>query len=224
METVRCVGRVDLTLTGSFADMILLPTAGATGGNHKADIFVLTNPGQLHLYDGTILSTMLSEQERKHFASPVEFPMVIPTADPSMTVAKFSVLPMGGNSSKGLSEVLDFCHKCVYYFKSLSSAKVFFFNVFLLFLQLASMIKLGSTPTPSSGIKWPLTGGVPTQLSVAKDNSIDRVYIAGYQDGSVRIWDASYPVLSLICFLKPEVSSSIFFPSNDILFTSNNFL
>lgn len=174
METVRCVGRVDLTLTGSFADMILLPTAGATGGNHKADIFVLTNPGQLHLYDGTILSTMLSEQERKHFASPVEFPMVIPTADPSMTVAKFSVLPMGGNSSKGLSE-------------------------------LASMIKLGSTPTPSSGIKWPLTGGVPTQLSVAKDNSIDRVYIAGYQDGSVRIWDASYPVLSLICFLKPEV-------------------
>ena len=45
METVRCVGRVDLTLTGSFADMILLPTAGATGSNHKADLFVLTNPG-----------------------------------------------------------------------------------------------------------------------------------------------------------------------------------
>ena len=70
------------------------------------------------------------------------------------------------------------------------------------------MMKPGSTPTPAGGIKWPLTGGVPIQLSVAKDNSIDRVYIAGYQDGSVRIWDASYPVMSLICFLEGEVSSS----------------
>ncbi|XVE76566.1 hypothetical protein DITRI_Ditri12bG0183600 [Diplodiscus trichospermus] len=177
METVRCVGRVDLTLAGSFADMILLPTPGATGGNHKADLFVLTNPGQLHLYDDTILATLLSEQDRKQFACPVEFPMVIPTADPSMTVAKFSVLPTGGNSSKGLSE-------------------------------LASLMKPGSTPTSASGLKWPLTGGVPTQLSVAKDNSIDRVYIVGYQDGSVRIWDASFPVLSLICFLEGEVQGT----------------
>ncbi|XVE97101.1 hypothetical protein REPUB_Repub02eG0281600 [Reevesia pubescens] len=177
METVRCVGRVDLTLTGSFADMILLPTAGATGGNHKADLFVLTNPGQLHLYDDTILSTLLYEHERKHFACPVEFPMVIPTADPPMTMAKFSVLPTGENSSKGLSE-------------------------------LASMTKPGSTPPQAGGIKWPLTGGVPTQLSVTKDKGIDRVYIAGYQDGSVRIWDASYPVLSLICFLEGEVQGT----------------
>ncbi|XP_007026669.2 PREDICTED: uncharacterized protein LOC18597526 isoform X1 [Theobroma cacao] len=177
METVRCVGRVDLTLTGSFADMILLPTAGATGGNHKADLFVLTNPGQLHLYDDTILSTLLSEHERKQFSCPVEFPMVIPTADPSMTVAKFSVLPKGGNSPKGLSE-------------------------------LASMMKPGSTPTPAGGIKWPLTGGVPTQLSVAKDKSINQVYIAGYQDGSVRIWDASYPVLTLISVLEGEVQGT----------------
>ncbi|XP_022767745.1 uncharacterized protein LOC111312058 isoform X3 [Durio zibethinus] len=177
METVTCVGRVDLTLTGSFADMILLPTAETTGHNHKADLFVLTNPGQLHLYDNTILSTLLSEQERKQFACPVEFPMVIPTADPSMTVAKFSVLPTGENSSKGPSE-------------------------------LAFMMKPGSIPTPAGGIKWPLTGGIPSHLSVAKDNSIDSLYIAGYQDGSVRIWDASYPVLSLICFLEGEVQGT----------------
>ncbi|XP_022745688.1 uncharacterized protein LOC111295998 isoform X3 [Durio zibethinus] len=177
METVRCVARVDLTLTGSFADMILLPTAGAAGGNHKADLFVLTSPGQLHLYDDSILSTLLSDQERKQFACPVEFPMLIPTADPSIAVAKFSVLPTGGNSSKVLSEF-------------------------------APMMKLGTTPTPGGGIKWPLTGGVPTHLSVTKDNSIDKVYIAGYQDGSVRIWDASYPVLSLICFLKGEVQGT----------------
>ncbi|OMO97590.1 Lethal(2) giant larvae protein [Corchorus olitorius] len=172
METVRCVGRVDLTLSGSFADMILLPNAGATGGNLKADLFVLTNPGQLHLYEDSILSALLSEQERKQFACPVELPMVIPTADPSMTAAKFSVLSTGGNPSKGLSE-------------------------------LASLMKPGSTPTP--GTRWPLTGGVPTQLSVAKDNSIDSVYIAGYQDGSVRIWDASYPILRPICVLEGEV-------------------
>ncbi|KAH1039946.1 hypothetical protein J1N35_041689 [Gossypium stocksii] len=173
METVRCVGRADLTLTGSFADMTLLPTAGATGGNHKADLFVLTNPGQLHLYDGTNLSTLLSEKERKQFAHPVEFPMVIPTADPSMTVGKFSALPAGGISSKCLSE-------------------------------LASITKPCSTPTPAAGIKWPLTGGVPTQLAVSKDNSIDRLYIAGYQDGSVRIWDASYPILTLLFVLEGE--------------------
>ncbi|KAK8303550.1 hypothetical protein V6Z12_D04G158100 [Gossypium hirsutum] len=149
METVRCIGRVDLTLTGSFADMTLLPTAGATGGNHKADLFVLTNPGQLHLYD----------------------------ADPSMTVGKFSALPAGGISLKCLSE-------------------------------LASITKLCSTPTPAAGIKWPLTGGVPTQLAVSKDNSIDKLYIAGYQDGSVRIWDASYPILTLLFVLEGEVQGT----------------
>ncbi|GMI79923.1 Tomosyn [Hibiscus trionum] len=174
MDNVRCVGRVDLILTGSFADMILSPTAGATGGNHKADLFVLTNPGQLHLYDGTNLSILLSEKESKQFARPVEFPMVIPTADPSMTVGKFSVLPAGGNSSKSLSE-------------------------------LVSKMKPGLTPSPTASIKWPLTGGVPTQLSVTKDSSIDRLYIAGYQDGSVRIWDASYPILTLLFVLEGEV-------------------
>ena len=80
------------------------------------------------------------------------------------------------------------------------------------------MMKPGSTPTPAGGIKWHLTGGVPTQLSVAKDNSIDGVYIAGYQDGSVRIWDASYPVFSLICFLEGEVSSCNLCPFNANLF------
>ncbi|KAL4351252.1 hypothetical protein GQ457_06G006010 [Hibiscus cannabinus] len=177
MDTVRCVGRVDLTLTGSFADMILSPTAGATGGNHKADLFVLTNPGQLHLYDGTNLSTLLSEKERKQFACPVEFPPVIPTADPSMTFGKFSVLPTGGNSSKSLS-------------------------------KLVSLMKPHLTPNTTAGIKWPLTGGVPTQLSVSKDNSIDRLYVAGYQDGSVRIWDASYPILTLLFVLEGEVQGT----------------
>jgi syntaxin-binding protein 5 len=57
-------------------------------------------------------------------------------------------------------------------------------------------------------IKWPLTGGVPGQL-FKEDRLIIQILIAGYQDGSVRIWDASYPALSLVYNIKPEVAVSI---------------
>lgn len=110
VETLRCAGRVELTLVGSFADMILLPTAGATGINQNASLFVLTNPGQLHFYDDASLSALISQQERKSSLSAVEFPAAVPTSDPYMTVAKLSFLHTGGNSSKALSEVLNFCH------------------------------------------------------------------------------------------------------------------
>ncbi|CBI22805.3 hypothetical protein VitviT2T_011739 [Vitis vinifera] len=174
VETLRCAGRVELTLVGSFADMILLPTAGATGINQNASLFVLTNPGQLHFYDDASLSALISQQERKSSLSAVEFPAAVPTSDPYMTVAKLSFLHTGGNSSKALSEI-------------------------------ASVMKHVSTPTLTGRAKWPLTGGVPSQLSFAEGKRVERVYVAGYQDGSVRIWDATYPVLSLICVLEGEV-------------------
>ena len=60
--------------------------------------------------------------------------------------------------------------------------------------------------TPASGIKWPLTGGVPSQLSTTKDKKTEMVYLAGYSDGSVRIWDATFPVLSFVCLLDGQVS------------------
>lgn len=56
------------------------------------------------------------------------------------------------------------------------------------------------------GTKWPLTGGVPSQLLDSEERHIERLYIAGYKDGSVRVWDATYPVLSLIYLLGSEVS------------------
>lgn len=62
-----------------------------------------------------------------------------------------------------------------------------------------------STLTLTGGAKWPLTGGVPSHLSFTEGKRVERIYIAGYQDGSVRIWDATYPVLSLICVLEGEV-------------------
>lgn len=57
----------------------------------------------------------------------------------------------------------------------------------------------------ADGAKWPLTGGVPSQLSTIKDRKTERVYLAGYSDGSVRIWDATLPVLSFVCLLEGQV-------------------
>ncbi|KAM1597810.1 hypothetical protein EV1_032583 [Malus domestica] len=174
MGNLRCVGRTDLTLTGSFADMILLPSSGTTGDNHKADVFVLTNPGQLHLYDDACLSALMSQKERSPSVSALEFPVVIPTTDPTMTVAKLNRVPTGENLFKALSEI-------------------------------SSVVNLGSAQTPSAGTKWPLTGGVPSQLSISENNGIERLYLTGYSDGSVRIWNATYPLFSFICLVESEV-------------------
>ncbi|XP_031376153.1 uncharacterized protein LOC116191849 isoform X4 [Punica granatum] len=59
-------------------------------------------------------------------------------------------------------------------------------------------------PKPGN-TKWPLTGGVPGELSTTKKHMIERLYISGYQDGSVRICDATHPILSSICILQREV-------------------
>lgn len=71
--------------------------------------------------------------------------------------------------------------------------------------QIATFTKLHSSHTQAGHIKWPLTGGVPSPVPITKCHSVDRVYLAGYHDGSVRIWDATYPVLKLICALDAEV-------------------
>jgi syntaxin-binding protein 5 len=52
-----------------------------------------------------------------------------------------------------------------------------------------------------------LTGGVPSQLHDAEKYQVERLYIAGYQNGTVRIWDATYPTFALIYVLGPEVST-----------------
>lgn len=176
METVRCVGRMDITLAGSFADMILLPSSGPTEGNPKAAVSVLANPGQLHLFDDASLSALPSRQKHKASVLTMGFPMVVPTVDPPITVAKFITLPSGGNSSKMFSEI-------------------------------ASATKHGSTPFQGGSANWPLTGGVPSHLSFTEHTGVERVYIAGYLDGSVRLWDATYPALSLICIVEGEVES-----------------
>lgn len=156
--------------------MILLPSSGPTEGNPKAAVSVLANPGQLHLFDDASLSALPSRQKHKASVLTMGFPMVVPTVDPPITVAKFITLPSGGNSSKMFSEI-------------------------------ASATKRGSTPFQGGSANWPLTGGVPSHLSFTEHTGVERVYIAGYLDGSVRLWDATYPALSLICIVEGEVES-----------------
>ncbi|XP_055812638.1 uncharacterized protein LOC129882392 isoform X1 [Solanum dulcamara] len=169
METLKCVGRVDLTLSGSFADTILLPTTGTTATDEKAALFVLMSPGQLNLFDCSTLSDLVSKEEKKISLSAKDFPLELPTVDPSMTVTKLTQLHSDGN----LTETP--------FFKKFSAA------------------------TSSGASRWPLTGGVYNHTSQAETNRIQRVFIAGYQDGSVRMWDATHPVFLLLCLLDREV-------------------
>lgn len=61
------------------------------------------------------------------------------------------------------------------------------------------------TATKTGNTKWPLTGGVPSELSTLEKHIIERLYVSGYQDGSVRICDATHPILFSISILRGEV-------------------
>ncbi|BBG98065.1 transducin family protein / WD-40 repeat family protein [Prunus dulcis] len=174
IESLKCISRTDLTLNGSFADMALLPTAAAMESSNTL-LFILTNQGQLQVYDKACLSALMSEEQEKTAVPAVQYPMFIPTIEPYMTVAKLALVNTDKECSSAVSEQI-----------------------------LVGKINAEDTST-TGGTKWPLTGGVPSQLNDAENYHVERVYVAGYQDGSVRIWDATYPALSLICVLGSEV-------------------
>ncbi|KAK8672324.1 hypothetical protein V6N13_110697 [Hibiscus sabdariffa] len=174
IESLKCVTRVDITPNGSFADMVLLATVGETN-NGGSLLFVLTNPGQLHVYDDACLAALKSQDEEKPCVFSGQYVMPIPIVAPCMTVSKLSLVDRDGEFSKALSKIV-------------STAK----------------LKESHTPiTPSK--KWPLTGGVHNLLPEAAVYEVERVYVAGYQDGSVRMWDATYPVFSLVFVLGTEI-------------------
>ncbi|KAL3536530.1 hypothetical protein ACH5RR_004991 [Cinchona calisaya] len=172
IETVQCVSRVDLSLSGSFADVVI--TAGTMRSEKNASLFILTNPGQLQIFDGADLSATVLQQEKKPSVSGIDFPLVVPTVNPLITVANLFCLPVDGDSSKALAEV-------------------------------ARIRNGSSTQKLSGGTSCPLTGGVCKYLSSDKDYRVARVYVAGYHNGSVHIWDATYPVLSSLCVLQNEM-------------------
>ena len=105
IERVKCIARVDISLHGSFANMTVIPRPGGMENTPAAGIFILTNPGQLHIYDISSLSES-RPQDCKPEVNAVKFPLTIPTTDPSMTVTKFYFLPTDGDLKKALSKVL----------------------------------------------------------------------------------------------------------------------
>ncbi|GFP92179.1 syntaxin-binding protein 5-like [Phtheirospermum japonicum] len=112
IEAVKCTGRVDVTLTGSFADMILIPSTGPTGSDTNAYLFVLTNPGCIHIYDRDSLSSSDSQPTKEQPVSTVNFPACIPTVDPSITVAElftiYGNIEAIGSKISAMSSTLTF--------------------------------------------------------------------------------------------------------------------
>lgn len=105
IESLKCVGRVDLTLNGSFADMILVSNGSATERSDISSLFVLSNPGQLHFYDDSCLAALMSHPEKKYSVPAIPYPGVIPTVEPYMTVGKLKLVQTEGSFSRALSEV-----------------------------------------------------------------------------------------------------------------------
>ncbi|XP_073142226.1 uncharacterized protein [Henckelia pumila] len=169
-EVLRCIGRVDLTLASSFADMIIAPSSATTRSKEDTALFVLSNDGQMLIFESATLSSSSLQRRKEIPSSAVKFPVCIQTVDPLMTVAELFYLY---GSRRRQSTIVE-------------------------------MTNYRSTQTLPGAKKWRLTGGVGNHISFAKDNKVDKLYIAGYQDGSVRIWDATYPVFSLICVLTAE--------------------
>lgn len=58
-------------------------------------------------------------------------------------------------------------------------------------------------------IKMPLNSSIPGQLPPTKDDGIERVLVAGYLDGSVRLWNATFPVFPLLAVLESQVFAFI---------------
>lgn len=72
-------------------------------------------------------------------------------------------------------------------------------------MWLSEVASVGSTVGPADGRTWPLTGGVRSEIPSAEEKYQTRIYTVGYQDGSVRIWDATNPILSLVLVLEGQV-------------------
>ncbi|KAK9126671.1 hypothetical protein Scep_015517 [Stephania cephalantha] len=171
-ETFRCFSRVNLKLNGPFADMMLIPSVDATGVNSSSTLLVLTNPGQLFVYDNITLSVLSSQQESKCSIPAVKFPLEAPISDSSMTVAKLILVPAGTNSCLS---------------------------------QIASVMKIDVKT--AMGTKWSLASTVPSRSTFGEVDEVECVYMTGYKDGSVRMWDATCPAPSLMFVLEGKVEN-----------------
>jgi len=105
LENLRCTGRFDVTLHGSFADMVLLCRDCHTEGASNV-LSVLTSPGQLDIYGNDCLSSLMSQKEKKTSVPTVQYPIVVPTLEPHMTTARLDVVCQDVKPFKALFKVM----------------------------------------------------------------------------------------------------------------------
>ncbi|XP_074308137.1 uncharacterized protein LOC141643014 [Silene latifolia] len=171
-DALKSIIRANITLEGSFADMILLPAFNIVENTGTTSLFLLSSPGQLQFFDGPCLSEIISHHDNS-CTIPVNYRSTVPTTEPYLTVGKLVLVHKNTQHSLVLSEMAS---------------------------ELKKTLHINDTNT-----KWPLNGGLPCQLPPPRERIVERLYIAGYKDGSVRLWDATYPMLSPLCILSPEV-------------------
>ncbi|XP_006338830.1 uncharacterized protein [Solanum tuberosum] len=171
IKALKCVGRVDLGLDGSFADAIVVSNANETGIDDASSLFVLSNPGKLHFYDKASLSALKSNPEKKHADFAVKYPTLVPTLEPRITVAYLYPVDRKWNSSRTPSEEV-----------------------------MVAQIRPAHGVTELE-IKMP-PSSIPRQPT--KDDGIERILVAGYLDGSVRLWNATFPVFTLLAVLESQ--------------------
>jgi len=105
IENLKCTGRIDVTLRGSFADMALLCSDCRTEGTCNV-LSVLTSPGQLDIYDNDCLSSLMSRQEKKTSFPTIQYPILVPTLEPHMTTARLDMVCQDVKSFKALFQVM----------------------------------------------------------------------------------------------------------------------
>ncbi|KAL9242597.1 hypothetical protein vseg_016583 [Gypsophila vaccaria] len=69
----------------------------------------------------------------------------------------------------------------------------------------SEITSFGSTLSPGKRTKWPLTGGTQSEVSSADKKLQKEIFIVGYRDGSVRLWDVTSGRFSLVSILEGQV-------------------
>lgn len=108
-DVLKNVSRANVTLQGSFADMILLQSFNVVEDTGTTSLFLLTSPGQLQYYDSPCLSELISDQD-KSCTTPLNYRSVVPTSEPYLTVGRFISVPGNTKCSAALSEVRYISH------------------------------------------------------------------------------------------------------------------
>lgn len=177
MVNLTCTSRLDIALHGSFADMILLPSAGSASDGKYAALLVLTNPGQLHAYDEVSISEVSHSSEEERCSIPPQSVAVqAPFAEPCVTKAALVLIPKNVETCKILS-------------------------------QLQRTMQITGPSNLPLGAKWPVTGGIHGPSSFEKSKNVEMIYITGHENGSVRVWDASVPFLCLLCSIENKIQN-----------------